>query len=259
VSASPARKPLAGASTVRGATTPRADVNDVVVAKFQGALGVSGGEAPAPTFVEVAFAGRSNVGKSSLINTLVQRKGLVRTSSTPGCTRQVNFFEIATRDGAQLVLTDLPGYGFARRSKDERRQWAELIEGYLTGRTTLRCVALLVDARRGLEEDDLELVGFVREARRPDAPPIELVVVATKLDKVPRSSAKSELSRLAREAGTRVVGFSSTTGEGRDELWRALRRALHLGPIAPGAGEAIGPAVGMAAAAADAPSDSTAD
>ncbi len=209
--------------------------NDVLSAKFQGALGISGGSAPAPTFVEVAFAGRSNVGKSSLINTLVQRKGLVRTSGTPGCTRQVNFFEIATRDGASLVLTDLPGYGFARRSKDERRAWAELIEGYLTTRTTLRCLALLVDARRGLEDDDLELATFLREARRSDGPPVQLVVVATKLDKLPRSSRHATLKKISSSAQARVIGFSSETGEGRDELWRALRHALHLGT--PSSGE----------------------
>ena len=120
-------------------TKPESKVSDastIVEAKFVAAQGITGGALPAPTFAEVAFAGRSNVGKSSLINMLVQRKSLVRTSSTPGCTRQVNLFEIHAKDGTALHLADLPGYGFAKRSKQERSEWAKLIEGYLRERAT---------------------------------------------------------------------------------------------------------------------------
>jgi len=199
----------------------------VVEASFLGAM-APGGTPPPPTFAEVAFAGRSNVGKSSLINCLVERKGLVRTSGTPGCTRQVNVFDVRTRDGARLVLADLPGYGFARRSKDERASWAKLIEEYLTTRPTLRALVVLVDARRSVEEEELELIRFVRSARQKSAGEVEVLLVATKMDKLPRSSAKSIMAKLGRDAGTRVLGFSSVTADGREELWKSLRRAMHL-------------------------------
>src|SRR5262245_14241605 len=97
-------------------------------------------ELPPPAVLEVAFAGRSNVGKSSLINSLAARKKLVRTSSTPGCTRTVSFFPTRIEGGTELVLVDLPGYGYAKRSKAERDSWADLIEEYLLGRPTLRAV-----------------------------------------------------------------------------------------------------------------------
>src|SRR5690606_23305020 len=102
---------------------------------------------PPPLGVEVAFAGRSNVGKSSLMNALMERRKLVRTSSTPGCTRAINFCKARARDGAELRLVDLPGYGYAKRSKTERNQWARMIESYLAERDHLRAVVMLVDAR----------------------------------------------------------------------------------------------------------------
>jgi GTP-binding protein len=203
----------------------------VVEASFLGAM-APGGTPPPPTFVEVAFAGRSNVGKSSLINCLVERKGLVRTSSTPGCTRQVNMFDVRTRDGAQLVLADLPGYGFARRSKDERASWAKLIEEYLTTRPTLRTLVVLVDARRAVEGEELELIDFVRRARAANVGDVEVLLVATKVDKLPRSSARSTLEKLGRAAGARVLGFSAITAEGREPLWKALRQSMGLVPAA---------------------------
>ncbi|WP_437926141.1 ribosome biogenesis GTP-binding protein YihA/YsxC [Sorangium sp. So ce291] len=191
---------------------------------------------PSPVSAEVAFAGRSNVGKSSLINTLLERKGLVRTSSNPGSTRQINFYEARARDGAVFQLVDLPGYGFTRRSKSEKAMWASLIEGYLRSRVTLAAVLLLVDARRGLEEDDLELVRFVEASRDAARRPVELLLVATKIDKVPRSSIRRALDQLsaatprtAEGALRRAVSFSSITGEGRRDLWLAIRRATQLG------------------------------
>lgn len=202
---------------------------EIVDARFVGALGISGGELPPPTFAEVAFAGRSNVGKSSLINTLVERRGLVRTSSTPGMTRQINLFEARARDGAKVVLTDLPGYGYAQRSKQERRAWGTLIEGYLKTRATLGMVTLLIDARRGIGEEEEELMTFAR-LPRPGLRPLEIVVVATKVDKIPASSRRATLLAIERQSKTRVIGFSSVTGEGRIPLWGAIRRALSLDP-----------------------------
>ncbi len=206
----------------------------IVEAKFVAALGIAGGALPPPTFTEIAFAGRSNVGKSSLINTLVERRGLVRTSSTPGCTRQVNIFETRAKDGTTLNLVDLPGYGYARRSHDERRAWAELIEGYLATRPSLAALILLVDARRGLEEDDRELLDFVKRGRGRGLRVVEPAVVATKADKLPNSAAKAILAKLQQAAGVRVTPFSSTTGDGRAPLWARIRRAaLGVEPASP--------------------------
>jgi GTP-binding protein len=195
-----------------------------------------GSSLPPPVHVEVAFAGRSNVGKSSLINTLLERKNLVRTSSTPGSTRQVNLYEAKAGDGTLFHLVDLPGYGFTHRSKREQGAWKELIEGYLAGRATLAAVVLLVDVRRGLEPDDLELVEFVQSINHPSRRPLGLVIVATKLDKVARAARRPALDALRKamppavvEGGRlRLQGFSSETGEGREELWSVLR-ALGLG------------------------------
>src|SRR5688572_26664701 len=113
---------------------------------------------PPPQNIEIAFAGRSNVGKSSLMNTLVERRKLVRTSGTPGCTRQISLFEITTRLGSRLTLVDLPGYGYAKRSHSERKEWAELIQTYLLKRPALAAVVALVDIRRGLQAEDEQLL-----------------------------------------------------------------------------------------------------
>ncbi|MEM1418951.1 MAG: ribosome biogenesis GTP-binding protein YihA/YsxC [Myxococcota bacterium] len=189
---------------------------------------------PPPLVAEVAFAGRSNVGKSSLINRLVERKKLVRTSSTPGCTRGINVFRIGVRlpgaEGAdrdaELDLVDLPGYGYARRSKAERRSWGPLIEGFLSERPGLRGVVIIVDVRRGLEDDDLQLLDYVRSIeRRP-------ILVATKLDKLRKNERKLALEAVGKPHRLRVHGFSSETGEGREALWRTLLRVASVGPAA---------------------------
>jgi GTP-binding protein len=171
---------------------------------------------PPPLFAEVAFAGRSNVGKSSLINSLAQRKKLARTSSTPGCTRGLNLFRLTLRGGAHLDFVDLPGYGFAKRSKDEKKSWGPMIEGFLKKRVGLRGVVILVDARRGLEAEEHDLLEFLRHIKQP------ALLVATKVDQLSSSKRKPAALALAKEAGTRAIPFSAHTGEGRDQLLRAV-------------------------------------
>lgn len=204
----------------------------IVDARFVAAA-VAIGSLPAPVGVEIAFAGRSNVGKSSLINALVERKNLVRTSGRPGATRQLNVFEARARDGAVLGFVDLPGYGYAQRSKSERQTWAVLIDDYLTTRVTLAAVVLIVDARRGLEEDDLALIEFITTMRVPSRRSVEVVLVATKIDKLPRSTWRTEVERIGKAAGRRAIAFSAETGEGRSELLRAIRKSALGGLPAP--------------------------
>jgi GTP-binding protein len=182
---------------------------------------------PPPALAEIAFAGRSNVGKSSLLNTLVGRRNLVRTGSTPGTTRQLNLFHVRAADGLEAVLVDLPGYGFAKRGKQEKSQWGALIEGYLSRRVTLRAVVLLVDVRRGTEREEKDLLEYIESTHGKAArPKVPIVVVATKIDKIPRAQRKPALARLGADLGCRILGFSSETGEGKDELWSVLRRHL---------------------------------
>jgi GTP-binding protein len=210
---------------------------------------------PPPTFTEVAFAGRSNVGKSSLLNAMMQRKGLARTSNTPGCTRQLNVFELRAADGLSLRFVDLPGYGWARRSKKERSEWQTMIEGYLTKRASLRAIVLLVDVRRGVEEEEQQLVEFLGEPRRVSAPrPLEVILVATKIDKLTASARKPALDKVREHAvaagatgAGRAIGFSAVTGDGVEELWGRIRYAV-LGAAAPPAGGAAPPAGGAAPA-----------
>ena len=182
-------------------------------ARFLGAAGEPG-RYPAPGPPEVAVAGRSNVGKSSFLNALLGRRGLARTSRTPGRTRQVNFFAVDER----LRFVDLPGYGFAVGSEAERASWGPLIEDYLATRAVLRGVLVLADVRRGLEDDDRELLAYLRHVGLPAA------VVVTKLDKLGRGAATRALAAI----GTRepVLGFSARTGAGRDAVWRLVEAWL---------------------------------
>ena len=183
------------------------------------------GQLPAPTFAEVAFTGRSNVGKSSLINSLVRRKKLVRTSSAPGCTRAINIFRVRMRakDGeAHLDLVDLPGYGYAQRSKAERKSWGPLIEGFLTDRPGLCAAVVILDIRRGAEDEDLQLLEFLQSVGIPP------IVVATKSDKLPASKRKPAVEKLRRALDRPVVAYSSVTGEGWEALWKRLLRASSI-------------------------------
>lgn len=196
----------------------------VVEAQFLAAVSPGGAFLP-PTLPEVAFAGRSNVGKSSLINTLVGRKSLARISSTPGCTRTINFFHIRAADGLNFQLVDLPGYGYAKRSKAERAAWGPLLERYLLERAPLRAVILLVDVRRGLEQEEEDLLEFLRQPSPATRPQPGVVLVATKVDKLPLSQRHGALAKLKR-AGVGAIGFSSVTRDGVDALWKRLR--FHL-------------------------------
>jgi GTP-binding protein len=174
---------------------------------------------------EVAFIGRSNVGKSSLINSLLQRKGLAKVSRTPGKTRLVNLFRITSDDPglARFVVVDLPGYGYARVSKAMRAQWAPLIEQYLDGSEQLRAVVVLVECRV-LSEQDRDTIAWLLSVGRPP------IVVATKMDKLKMSERVGALRRLqdglSLAEGAGVIPYSSVTGEGRDRLWAVLKERI---------------------------------
>jgi GTP-binding protein len=183
------------------------------------ASGTTVEQLPGPALPEIAFAGRSNVGKSSLLNALVQRKGLARTSKTPGHTDKINLFDVRTEAG-QIVFGDLPGYGFAARSKEQVKAWGPMIEGYLLKRGSLRALVLLVDVRRGVEADDDELAEFWAQTKKP------LIVAATKIDKLPKAHLKPALDKLRRETAAKIVGFSAETDQGRGELWSAILGAI---------------------------------
>lgn len=189
---------------------------------------------PSPTQPEVAFAGRSNVGKSTLLNRLAQRRSLARTSKTPGCTRGVVLFELRLRDGTQLHIADLPGYGFAERSKGERAAWGKHLEDYVTRRASLRAVIVLIDVRRGPQPDDLQLLEWLQYINR------QPVVVLTKVDKLSRAEAHSAVAAAHRALGVPVLAVSGETGDGREALLQRIR-AMVAPEAQPGTPEANDP------------------
>ena len=185
-------------------------------ARFEASYGTAA-SIPQAELPEVSFAGRSNVGKSSLLNKLVGRKALAKVSSTPGRTANINFFEV---DGIYLV--DLPGYGFAKVSKTEQKRWANLISDYFAQERSFNLVVALVDIRHEAQKLDLQMLDFLREGELP------FVVALTKADKLSRNKQEQQRSRLAKQFGLtreQLVVTSAQTGQGIDELKRLIEDA----------------------------------
>ena len=169
--------------------------------------------------LEIAFAGRSNVGKSSLINTLVNRKKLVQTSSTPGKTRLINFFRV----NDALMLVDLPGYGYARVSEAERQKWRPMVEQYLSGRKTLKAVIVILDARREPGKTDTQLLGWLARIGIPR------IITVTKCDKLSKTALAKQMGVIAQGLAVpheELVLFSAKSHQGRDVLWRAISNLM---------------------------------
>jgi GTP-binding protein len=179
---------------------------------------------PDPTVPEVAFAGRSNVGKSSLLNRLTNRTGLARTSNTPGRTQELNFFDVG--EPLRFRLVDMPGYGFAKAPKDVARKWRFLVNDYLRGRVVLKRALVLVDSRHGLKEVDLDLLKML------DAAAVSYHLVLTKADKVKASELETVTAQTEAAAAKRpaahpdVIATSSEGGMGIDRLRRAVLEAV---------------------------------
>lgn len=165
---------------------------------------------------QVALAGRSNVGKSSLLNRIVGQKHIAKVSSTPGKTRALNFFAVNDR----FYLVDLPGYGYAKVAKTVKAGWGKLIEDYLVKGPHLAGLVLLIDCRRDPTEDDLTLLGWLSERGIP------ALVVVTKTDKISRNQSLLKVRQIEAELGTPTLAFSIKTGEGRQELMAAIRDVI---------------------------------
>lgn len=198
----------------------------VATAEFIGAIARPGQPAPAH-LPQIAIAGRSNVGKSTLLNRLVGRKRLARTSKQPGRTQEINFFRIDDR----FLLVDLPGYGFAKVPREVRDRWGPLIESYLSGTPELLGVVLLVDARRGIAADDERLIDYLARTGLPT------LVALTKTDKLNRSGQVAAARKVREALGVdedQLLSTSARTGEGVDTLWESMLALLEES-AAPGA------------------------
>lgn len=175
---------------------------------------------PPPDRPEVAFAGRSNVGKSSLINVLLNRKKLARISSTPGRTQSINFFSV----NALFYVVDLPGYGFARVPLDVRAAWGKMIETYLRSRSTLKAVVVIVDIRRGFTKGDFDLLHYLERFGK------KAIVVLTKVDKLSRQQCRSRVNEITKQLTgveeDRPIRFSAKTREGREEIWKKVLESM---------------------------------
>lgn len=171
---------------------------------------------PAGALPEFALCGRSNVGKSSLINALINRKNLAHTSQRPGKTRTLNFYLI----NDSFYFVDVPGYGYARVSRKERQKWGEMVETYLATRQSLKAAILIVDSRHQPTEDDRLMYDWLLYYERP------IIVVATKIDKLKRSQRNKQLEQVAETLslrdGDELLPFSSQTKEGKEKLWQAI-------------------------------------
>jgi GTP-binding protein len=191
--------------------------------EFIGGMAEKHGWRPDSPLPEVAFAGRSNVGKSSLLNALVRRKSFARVSRTPGRTREINFFRVNNN----FVLVDLPGYGYARISKEKKAEWRPMIESYLRRTTQLRGIVLLLDIRREPSEDDRAMLDFLAEVEVPT------IVALTKTDKLSKAAARDGAVQIARSLALepeQVIPFSAHTGEGRVELLEAITSLVEAAP-----------------------------
>jgi GTP-binding protein len=179
------------------------------------------GNYPEASLPEVAFAGRSNVGKSTLINTLVNRRGLVRTSSTPGRTQLLNFFDI----NGEFSLVDLPGYGFAKVPLAVKKDWGPMVRTYLERREQLKGVVVLFDIRRVPREEDLDLLDWLEEFEVPTIP------VITKIDKISRNRRAAQVKPILEATGLPLEAFSffsALSKEGREDIWERIEDALKL-------------------------------
>lgn len=181
---------------------------------------VSQAQYPTSNLPEIALAGRSNVGKSSFINKMINRKGLVRTSAKPGKTQTLNFYTI----NDAFYFVDVPGYGYAKVSKKEREKWGTMMEEYFETREVLKLVVLIVDSRHDPTKDDLQMAEYLNYLNRP------LLVVATKLDKVPRSKRPKQLKatkdQFAPYENVTIIPFSAETGENKEAIWREMRNYM---------------------------------
>jgi GTP-binding protein len=196
-------------------------------------------EWPRGATAELAFVGRSNVGKSSMLNALTRKKGLARVSATPGRTRALQFFDVAYRPTPaarprHVRFCDLPGYGYAKVSREERDRWGAMIEDYLRGRDVLRAVVLIVDARHPPSESDADAAAFLRDTGR------RVLVAATKMDKLPTTRRGAALRAVEEALGLakgEAVPFSAIEGTGTDALWARIASAASDEAFAPdGAG-----------------------
>jgi GTP-binding protein len=191
--------------------------------EFLGGMAEKHGWRPESPLPEVAFAGRSNVGKSSLLNSLVRRKSFARVSRTPGRTREINFFRI--NNG--FVFVDLPGYGYARVSKEKKAEWRPMIESYLRRTSQLRGIVLLLDIRREPSDDDRAMLDFLAEMEVPT------IIALTKKDKLSKVAAVEQAAMISRVLGVpsdQIIPFSSHTGEGRLELLGAITELVQTVP-----------------------------
>jgi GTP-binding protein len=196
--------------------------------EFIGGKAEQAGWRPESNLPEIAFAGRSNVGKSSLLNSLVRRKSFARVSKTPGRTREINFFRINN----QFLFVDLPGYGYARISKARKAEWRPLIDSYLGRTTQLRGLVLLLDIRRDPSEDDRAMLDFLARVEIPT------LVALTKTDKLSKSAVAARVNEISRALSLEVeqiIPFSVVTGDGRTELLEAIMQL-----VAPPAVESTG-------------------
>ena len=185
--------------------------------KYEASYGTAQ-QLPASEHIEIAFAGRSNVGKSSMLNKILNRKNLARVSSVPGKTVTVNFFDC---DGIKLV--DLPGYGYAKVNFNETKRWADLMEGYFTSDRNIRLVVQLTDMRHPVTKDDLDMMRFMQSAG------YDFIVVMTKSDKLNKTERTKRMedihTELAEFGDVKIIPFSASNGEGADEIRKAIEAA----------------------------------